>query len=294
MKNAAQTRVLAVLLALATIGVCVLAAMNFDHESGLGVPTDGIWWVEAKGGLRAERVPVDSPGIAREYERATFWSVLTTSQRLESHRSGREMYRTGIWGHATYSILRPVPQSTDLNGAPRLDIQVFLGRKTVRSTRACDLLRWSICRSESTCCSGAGPRPNPSIFTSSAWRRLCCTASARPESWASMTGAIWWRRHCSRRSSCTSLSASRITSPRRTVTGSGERSCMCCFTCRESFCWGCNIRRYDTGRRRRCCCTGWTRSRLVIWRFTTSSPLSSSATVTVMRSRHWNGSNLSG
>ncbi len=129
MKNAAQTRVLAVLLALATIGVCVLAAMNFDHESGLGVPTDGIWWVEAKGGLRAERVRWIHPGIAREYERATFWSVLTTSQRLESHRSaGRCTARAS-------GVMPPIPSCgrflsrTDLNGAPRLDIQVFLGEK---------------------------------------------------------------------------------------------------------------------------------------------------------------------
>ncbi len=30
------------LLALATIAACALAAMNFEHESGMGVPTDGV------------------------------------------------------------------------------------------------------------------------------------------------------------------------------------------------------------------------------------------------------------
>ena len=54
MKNAAQTRILAIVLALATVAACVLAAMNFEHENGLDVPTDGVWWVEANGGLRAE------------------------------------------------------------------------------------------------------------------------------------------------------------------------------------------------------------------------------------------------
>ena len=42
---------------------------------------------------------------------------------------GREMFHSGIWAHATYSILRPVPQSVDLNGATRLDIQVILEPK---------------------------------------------------------------------------------------------------------------------------------------------------------------------
>jgi PAS domain S-box-containing protein len=39
------------------------------------------------------------------------------------------MFRSGIWAHATYSILRPVPQSVDLHGATRLDIQVILEPK---------------------------------------------------------------------------------------------------------------------------------------------------------------------
>jgi PAS domain S-box-containing protein len=39
------------------------------------------------------------------------------------------MFHSGIWAHATYSILRPVPQSVDLNGATRLDIQVILEPK---------------------------------------------------------------------------------------------------------------------------------------------------------------------
>src|SRR6266516_4866603 len=42
---------------------------------------------------------------------------------------GREMFHSGIWAHATYSILRPVPQSVDLNRATRLDIQVILEPK---------------------------------------------------------------------------------------------------------------------------------------------------------------------
>ena len=129
MKNAAQTRVLAIVLALATVAACVLAAMNFEHENGLDIPTDGVWWVEANGGLKAERVPSSSPGHRAGIRTGDV--LVSVNDRLTPRVAslGREMFHSGIWAHATYSILRPVPQSVDLNGATRLDIQVILEPK---------------------------------------------------------------------------------------------------------------------------------------------------------------------
>jgi two-component system, NtrC family, sensor kinase len=129
MKNAAQTRVLAVVLALATVAACVLAALNFDRESSFDVPTDGIWWVEATGGLRAERVPVDSPGYRAGIRKGDILVSIDDQLTPRLAPLVREMYRSGIWAHSTYSILRPVPHSADLQGAARLDIQVILEPK---------------------------------------------------------------------------------------------------------------------------------------------------------------------
>jgi hypothetical protein len=42
MRNAFQTRILAVALALATLGVCVLACLNLAQEMNAEFPTDGI------------------------------------------------------------------------------------------------------------------------------------------------------------------------------------------------------------------------------------------------------------
>ncbi len=126
MKNAAQTRILAIALALATLAACVLAAMNFERESSFDVPTDGIWWVETHGGLRAEQVPPDSPG-QRAGVRAG--DVLVSINDRPTERLApfvREMFHSGIWAHATYSILRPLPHSSDLTDAAKLDIQVIL------------------------------------------------------------------------------------------------------------------------------------------------------------------------
>jgi two-component system NtrC family sensor kinase len=126
MKNAAQTRILAIVLALATVAACVLAAVNFDRESGLDVPTDGVWWVEASGGLRAERVPMESPGHRAGIRTGDVLLSVNEQPTTRVASLGREMFRSGIWGHATYSIVRPVPQSIDLHGATKLDIQVIL------------------------------------------------------------------------------------------------------------------------------------------------------------------------
>jgi two-component system, NtrC family, sensor kinase len=129
MKNAAQTRVLAIVLALATVAACVLAAMNFEHQNGLEVPTDGVWWVEANGGLKAERVPLTSPGHRAGIRTGDVLLSVNEQPTPRVASLGREMFRSGIWAHSNYSIRRPVPQSIDLNGATPLDIQVILEPK---------------------------------------------------------------------------------------------------------------------------------------------------------------------
>jgi two-component system, NtrC family, sensor kinase len=129
MKNAAQTRILAIALALATVAACVLAGMNFQQENGVDVPIDGMVWVETAGGLRADRVPADSPGHRAGIRTG---DVLVSIDDQPTDRLAplvREQFRSGIWSHATYSILRPAPHSINLNGATRLDIPVILEPK---------------------------------------------------------------------------------------------------------------------------------------------------------------------
>jgi len=129
MNNASQTRILAVALALATLAACVLAAINFNREQGYQVPTDGIWWVEATGGLAAQRVPVDSPGHRAGIRTGDILVSIDDHATMRLAPLVQEMFRSGVWGHATYSILRPVPGSDNLKGAAPLTIQVILEPK---------------------------------------------------------------------------------------------------------------------------------------------------------------------
>ncbi|HEU5340268.1 ATP-binding protein [Edaphobacter sp.] len=129
MNNVSQTRILAVALALATLAACVLAAINFNREQGYQVPTDGIWWVEANGGLAAQRVPADSPGHRAGIRTGDILVSIDDHATMRLAPLVREMFRSGVWAHATYSILRPAPGSASLKNAAPLTIQVILEPK---------------------------------------------------------------------------------------------------------------------------------------------------------------------
>src|SRR3954462_14949378 len=126
MKNAAQTRILAVELAIATLAACVLALMNLERENGYEVPTDGVSWAETSGGLRANHVPVGSPGNRAGIRTGDVRVGINERPVARMAPFVREMFRSGIWAHANYSILRPTPHATDLKNAAKLDIQVIL------------------------------------------------------------------------------------------------------------------------------------------------------------------------
>jgi len=125
MKAAFQTRVLAIALAIATLAVCVLAGFNLVHENGYDVPTDGITWIEAQGGLRADRVPAGSPGERAGIRTGDLLVAIDDHPTPRIAPLEEEIYRSGIWAHATYTILRPLLT----HAAPRaakFDVQVIL------------------------------------------------------------------------------------------------------------------------------------------------------------------------
>jgi PAS domain S-box-containing protein len=126
MKNSLQTRALAIALAIATLAVFLLAGFNFAAENNFDAPTDGIWWMEAPGGLRAERVPADSPGDRAGVRTGDILTAINDHPTPRLAPFEREIYRNGIWAHATYSILRPITRHGAPESAAKLDIQVIV------------------------------------------------------------------------------------------------------------------------------------------------------------------------
>jgi len=144
MKTALQTRLIAILLAVATVAACILAGFNFSAESGFQLPTDGATWIETQAGdipaLEARQVPTDSPAARAGIHEG---DVLVTVNNHPTTTIGafeEAINRTGVWSNATYTILRStpqgiaqiepsltlVPQDRDLNKGLRLIALVYL------------------------------------------------------------------------------------------------------------------------------------------------------------------------
>ena len=126
MKNAFQTRILAIVLAVATLAICVCAALNLRQENGFDVPTDGAWLIEAPGGLRFERVPNDSQAQKAGVRPGDILQAVNDHPTPRMAPYAREIFRSGIFSHVTYSIFRPDAHTGDPNDGTKLDIQVIL------------------------------------------------------------------------------------------------------------------------------------------------------------------------
>ncbi len=126
MKNAYQTRVLAIVLAAVTLAACVLAGLNVASEAGYNVPTDGVFWTEVPGGLCAQQVPGDSAGL-RAGIRAG--DVLLSVDEQPTPRLAafvRQIFRDGSFAKANYSIARPTQRCTLASAGAPFRIQVIL------------------------------------------------------------------------------------------------------------------------------------------------------------------------
>src|SRR5450631_3242572 len=134
-------RLQATLLAIATAGLVLLAVLNFRQDNQSPLPNDGVWWVEAANGsgLVAQRVLPNSPG-----QRAGILThdLLTDVNDIPTTRLSdqvRELYRTGVYVKANYSITRDgvkldtpvvvIPEPTDrsLQQALRFIGLIYLG-----------------------------------------------------------------------------------------------------------------------------------------------------------------------
>jgi len=117
MGKALQTRVTAILLALATLLVCALGIANFMQEGTYDSPTDGVWWVESTGGLHAERVPANSPAHRAGVREGDLLVSTDGHPTLTVAPLEREMHHVGTYSRITYSLLR---------GNAPLDVPVIL------------------------------------------------------------------------------------------------------------------------------------------------------------------------
>ena len=123
MRSGSQTRLLAILLAVVTLGAIGLAIANLIQENNYPAPTDGARWIETQGGLRAYIVSSGSAADKAGIRQGDVLTAINGTATPMVATANREMYRTGVWGHATYSVFR---QTSDWAKPIAIDIGVIL------------------------------------------------------------------------------------------------------------------------------------------------------------------------
>src|ERR1022692_794300 len=121
-----QTRFFAVILALLSVAAVVFAWINFQKEIEFSAPSDGVWWVEDGGRLRAARVDIDGPGEKAGIKLGDRLVAVDGRDVTNVGSLERQLYRAGIWSKANYSLVR---QGVNLEAPlirPRRPVPVWL------------------------------------------------------------------------------------------------------------------------------------------------------------------------
>jgi two-component system, NtrC family, sensor kinase len=107
METSLFNRLQATLLALATVGLLLLAVLNFQQESRFQQPDDGVWWAESHGGLVATRVLPDSAAQKAGIEKGDLLTAVNEVPIARVADLERELYlHTGVYGKANYAVTR--------------------------------------------------------------------------------------------------------------------------------------------------------------------------------------------
>ena len=106
METSLVNRLQATLLAAATVALFLLAIGNLSQESQFQQPTDGVWWVEAQGGMVAQRVDAESPGKRAGIQVHDLLTAVDDAPIQRLPQLERALYQVGVYGKANYAITR--------------------------------------------------------------------------------------------------------------------------------------------------------------------------------------------
>ena len=137
MNRESQARFVAVLLFLLTVAAVVFAGFNLQKEREYAGPDDGVWWVEQDGRLVADRVDPNGPGAKAGIKPGDQLVSVNSQDVRNTPDLERQLYSTGVWHNATYSLIRQsvaldskvmlIPADHSLNNSLRLIALIYLG-----------------------------------------------------------------------------------------------------------------------------------------------------------------------
>jgi len=137
MNRESQARFVAVVLFLLTVGAVVFAGFNFQTERKVTAPDDGVAWVERGGRLVADDVESNGPGAKAGIKPGDQLVGVNNQDVKNTAGLERQLYRTGVWAKAVYSLIRQsvpldcsvilIPADRSLNNWLRLIALIYLG-----------------------------------------------------------------------------------------------------------------------------------------------------------------------
>ena len=128
MKSGAQTRLLAIVLAIFTLAALGLAIANLVQESDYTPATDGAGWTETTGGLRAYLVPPDTPAYRAGVRSGDTLTAVDDVPRCGWLPCSGRLMRKGVWSKVKYSLLRKT------SGSATVDVPVVVYLEPVDRT----------------------------------------------------------------------------------------------------------------------------------------------------------------
>ena len=137
-------RVIATLLALATVALGLFAVFNLQQEGQFQLPDDGVTWTETGStvlpGLIALHVQAGSPGMQAGIEPGDLLTAVNDHKIEIGADLTRELMHTDVYGQANYSIIR---RGVSLD-APVVVIPVPADRTLIEFTRLSGLIYLAI------------------------------------------------------------------------------------------------------------------------------------------------------
>jgi PAS domain S-box-containing protein len=119
------------------VAAVVFAGFNFQKERDYSAADDGVFWVERNGRLVADRVDPRGQGAQSGIKVGDKLVSVNGQDVKNTPGLERQLYRTGVWQKASYSLIRDsvaldskvllVPADRSLNNSLRLIALIYLG-----------------------------------------------------------------------------------------------------------------------------------------------------------------------
>jgi len=106
MNRVSQARTVAIVLFLLTLTAVIFAGFNFQAGRRNTAPTDGVTWVEREGKLIADEVQSGSAADKAGIKPGDQLTAVNGQPVKSDPAVQRQLYQTGIWHKATYSLER--------------------------------------------------------------------------------------------------------------------------------------------------------------------------------------------